>query len=946
MKRNVIRFALYLLPCVVGVLLLAPPVRADSSIIVTTTSDRIADDSLCSLREAIIAANTDNAFGDCLAGSGADRIVFDPALPAPTIFTLTLAGRDENSALTGDLDISGTTTISSFTPITIDGNATDRVFEIHKNAKVNLIGVTIRNGNPGEGQAGGGVFVDLVAHLVVTNSQIISNSAQSGGGAMVLGRLTMRDSAVSGNQGGGLNNAGGLLALHNVQIINNCGGYGIQQNQGALNFTLGLIGSNQGGGIYNAAATATLTRVNIIGNTNGGGAVNTGASLTRLTIDHSQILSNTATTGGGVLNEGTGASIDIYATRISGNHATSNGGGLFNRGIMSVQDSTLDHNQARAGAGLHHLGGNLSLRNDTFSQNSASDNGGGLYNGSSAVLNAVTFTENRAAGEGGNIFNDEAQLSIENSIVAHAQDGDNCVKRGGFLTSLGHNLESAHSCNFSAAGDMVNADPLLGPLQDNGGPTVTHALLSGSPAIDQGAATCPATDQRGVTRPQGIACDIGAYEFATIADLAVTARVAPATVTVGTRVTYTLGISNLGPAAATTLALTDELPHGVTFVTATIPGGVCAGGGVLACTLPALAAGAQTTATIVVRAPLTAGLITNTAVITAATLDLDMGNNRVTTVIAVTGSGADVIAPGPVGNLTATTITSQGATLSWTPATDNVAVAGYRVFAQKNVSGQSLFLVGQVDASATTYTVTTLAPDTAYQLWVIAYDLAGNTTTLAASISVSITTLSPLVGVVEISLEPPLPTVQDAISLTVSGRHTSSCTPQYQAHQRTGYVITIQSVPSPEPFCLPAEFPWHYTIGLGLLDAGRYTVTHTLEAQVDTTFFTVTSAAPDAPLLQVDEGQTHAATVGELFQFIVKATGTPAPTYTLLQAPPGMTIDPISGQLTWTPNAAGTVTALVLAANNRGSATYTLQLSVQLPATGPYSTFLPLIVQG
>ena len=82
------------------------------------------------------------------------------------------------------------------------------------------------------------------------------------------------------------------------------------------------------------------------------------------------------------------------------------------------------------------------------------------------------------------------------------------------MTSQGHNLDSDNTCNLSSVGDLPNTDPLLGPLQDNGGPTETHALLPESPAIDAGDnAACPSTDQRGIIRPQGSACDIGAFEL-------------------------------------------------------------------------------------------------------------------------------------------------------------------------------------------------------------------------------------------------------------------------------------------------------------------------------------------------------------------------------------------------------------------------------------------------
>ena len=99
---------------------------------------------------------------------------------------------------------------------------------------------------------------------------------------------------------------------------------------------------------------------------------------------------------------------------------------------------------------------------------------------------------------------------VTNSIIVGV--GQSCSDP---LTSQGHNLDSGDSCGFTAPADLRNTDPRLDTLKDNGGFTPTLALLPGSPAIDAGDnAACPATDQRGVTRPQGAACDIGAYEAA------------------------------------------------------------------------------------------------------------------------------------------------------------------------------------------------------------------------------------------------------------------------------------------------------------------------------------------------------------------------------------------------------------------------------------------------
>ena len=104
-------------------------------------------------------------------------------------------------------------------------------------------------------------------------------------------------------------------------------------------------------------------------------------------------------------------------------------------------------------------------------------------------------------------------MTLKNTIVANSAPDDDCA--GNLVTSNGSNIDSDGTCSLVAAGDLPNTNPQLGPLADNGGPTQTLALLAGSPAIDAGSGDCPppATDQRGVTRPQGAACDIGAYEF-------------------------------------------------------------------------------------------------------------------------------------------------------------------------------------------------------------------------------------------------------------------------------------------------------------------------------------------------------------------------------------------------------------------------------------------------
>jgi len=468
--------------------------QADATITVTTTSDSITNDGLCSLREAVIAANTDSPYNGCPTGSGDDTILFSQSLPQPATFTLNRLGADEDDSLTGDLDLKGTLTITGqgIGSTILDGNSTDRVLEVHTGAHITISGITIQNGKP----PGIGL----------------------GGGVLVQGLLYLNDSLVDSNQPGGiLNDAGGLI-LNNVTISNNTAGYVlVNKNSASLAFNGGQVSGNQGGGVYNDTSTANLSDLSVLANTLGGGIFSTGSTLTKLTVDHSLIADNTSTSnGGGIFNEGVGAVADISTSRITGNQADTAGGGVYNNGILTITTSTIDQNQSRSGGGIDHGGGNLYLTNVTISSNDASDNGGGLYNRGNSVLTNVTLSGNTAdgLGMGGNIFNDTAQISVRNTIVANSGVDGNCFNSEGAIHTGGHNLDSGNTCGFTELSDLVSTPPMLGVLQNNGGPTPTHALLETSPVINQGDdPLCPATDQRGVSRPQGAACDIGAYEF-------------------------------------------------------------------------------------------------------------------------------------------------------------------------------------------------------------------------------------------------------------------------------------------------------------------------------------------------------------------------------------------------------------------------------------------------
>jgi hypothetical protein len=208
------------------------------------------------------------------------------------------------------------------------------------------------------------------------------------------------------------------------------------------------------------------------------------------------------------------------------------GAGISNGGSLTVTNSTVSGNTASLGGGILNDGGTLTLANSTVSENTALL-GGGISNQGTVTLANSTVSEN-GGGDGGGIFNAGGTLTLTNSTVSGNDGADifiygassatliNSLVDGdcaGPITSLGYNIESpGDTCGFDQATDKfdVIADDLrLGELADNGGPTMTHALLPGSVAIDViPADMCEVDeDQRGVTRPQGGACDVGAVEM-------------------------------------------------------------------------------------------------------------------------------------------------------------------------------------------------------------------------------------------------------------------------------------------------------------------------------------------------------------------------------------------------------------------------------------------------
>jgi CSLREA domain-containing protein len=271
-----------------------------------------------------------------------------------------------------------------------------------------------------------------------------------------------------------------------------------------------------GGAIYNAGA-ATFNRSTFSNNratVSDGGALLNAAGAT-LTISRSMVLES-ETAGWGAVHSFAGSTLTIIDSTFTGNDTSGNGGAVSAAGAVTIAGSTFHYNYANGdGGALYVEGGAWSVTNVTLNENEAVGSGGALAvaagAGASATINNATFRANKAH-TGASIAQSSGNtLSIGNSIVAYPAGSANCA---GTITNLGNNIRSgsAGTCNT-----FLNADPLLGPLQDNGGPTETSAPAVGSPAIGgANGATCASTDQRGVARPVGGACDIGAVEYAAL----------------------------------------------------------------------------------------------------------------------------------------------------------------------------------------------------------------------------------------------------------------------------------------------------------------------------------------------------------------------------------------------------------------------------------------------
>jgi Dockerin type I domain len=692
---------------------------APALLTVNSLADNLtAGNGLVTLREAIIAANTDATTDLGQTGSGADTIAFasslftggaqtltlllgelhitsDLTVTGPGSATLTISGNDASRIFNVDAggmsptvaaDLTGMTLTDGFTAsvggavvtgenlsmsnMLIDGNQALWGGGIYNFGTLSFSNSTLSNNRANSSSYGGGglynvgtfstmtmitdstvsnnhasrgagIFDDEEGMITIINSTISGNEAGIDGGGIFsrFGTVTLANSTLSANlafsgDGGAIDNESGVVTLTECTLSDN---WSFDGNGGAIKNTYIvtltncslmnnyiLEGGHEGGGILNGG-TATLTNCTVTGGsslsaTRGGGIFNGN----ELILNGSTISNNLAYLGSGIFNEGPFGTATLITSTVSNNRTYTEGGGIYNDqdasmtlisstvsgnlsdrgggianfgGTVIVMSTTLLGNTATVGGGIvNESDGSVALTNSTLSDNWADTNGGGFFNTDSGFVSLAncTLSDNLASAHGGAFFNNTGvTTSLNNTIVANSLGGGLIYNVGALQGS--HNLVEGGS----PAGlvGTITADPMLGPLMDNGGPTHTYALLSGSPAINAGDNTLlPADtldldgdgnrtepipfDQRGGghVRVFGPAPDIGAFEVQPIApkvqSVAINggaiqrSRVTELTVTFSTQVTFAGAVGNA-------FTLTRTGGGGVNFTaTASVAGGV------------------------------------------------------------------------------------------------------------------------------------------------------------------------------------------------------------------------------------------------------------------------------------------------------------------------------------------------------------------------------------
>lgn len=493
-------------------------------------------DSDCSLREAIAAAN---------ANPGPDTIALNSAT-----YTLSL-GPNNGLNISDELTITG---VQSSTTI-IDAQANSRIFSIDEGIKLNLDNLGLHNGSSsgnggailswgdltlanvsieGSSASYGGAIYSANASLAIEASLLQANQATMNGGAILVseGGLSVSQSHFTNNQaashGGAISikDSGGQLdqlTFTSNQAEGAGGAVYLQSSNLKLNNSYFAHNSSgeDGGALASIESRLTLNSSSFQSNTSQhhGGALALN-EVSHGTLSQLELVDNRAQINGGAIYHDLASTLQISFSNIQANQAAA-GGGIYNLGQLELGESSLISNSTSlAGAGLHDASSaNSTVRNSTFSANQSATSGGGIAKLGSGGLSIshVTIAENSAQVDGGGIALSAGSLTISHTLLAgnSAPNGNDCI---GSLSSGGYNLlETSEGCSItnSQTSDLLDQAALLQALVNNGGPTLSYALQATSPALDGGSALsseCETIDQRGIQRPQGGRCDIGALE--------------------------------------------------------------------------------------------------------------------------------------------------------------------------------------------------------------------------------------------------------------------------------------------------------------------------------------------------------------------------------------------------------------------------------------------------
>jgi len=655
------------------------------------------------------------------------------------------------TVLSGDID--GNDTSTNGVDLTVDaahnGSNSNTVVQLDGRTipittDTVLDGVTVTAGN--NPSAGGGFYCnaegngdgnppgsDIRCSPTVSNVRFSGNFAVGGGGAML-------------NSGfyGGISSP----VLTNVVFSNNSvdSGGSTQSRGGAM------LNGGAAGGVGNPV----LTNVTFIGNkaTNGiGGAMFNAGNFG----DCSPVLNNVTFTnnsaingfGGAIVNYGFAGNSSPTLNNVvfNGNSTTGSGGAIYNYGSgfsaganvsPTLNNVTFSGNSAQLKGGAMYNDGssrgtsNPTLSNVTFSGNSA-PNGGAMYNDatgstyttisgtSSPTLNNVTFSGNSATGKGAAIYSDGAangftsghSSPVLNNVILWGDTGGELFNNSATATTTLHYSVLQGGCTSgdgnTCTDHVFTTDPKLGALANNGGLTQTRLPGAGSSAIDAGNnSTCTNTDQRGVPRPQGAVCDIGAVE---VAAASLSAAFSPASVAVGSTSTFTVTATNPTTIALTNVAFSNTVPAGLTLVTQT--GGTCAtlavGGGIFninpgtgtfSATSNTLAPGQSCTISVSVLASNVGSLLDMTSTVTSNEALAGAAASAtllVTTPLTITANAATKIYGGAIQTLsvsysgfvngdTAASVTTPPTLTTTATSASPVVVGGYPITASGAVA--------------------------------------------------------------------------------------------------------------------------------------------------------------------------------------------------------------------------------------------------------------------